>query len=94
MITLRTPRRRRAEAAGFSLIEVLISMGVLTLVIGGTLTGMANMMTSNEIVLQTSTMNNALRTGMDLIIRDLLQVGSGLPSGTRLRSRTGQGPYG
>ena len=38
-------------------------------------------MTSNEIVLQTSTMNNALRAGMDLIIRDLLQVGSGLPPG-------------
>ena len=70
------------RSAGFSLIEVLISMGILTVVIGATLAGMANMMTANEIVLQTATMNNALRTGMDLIIRDLLQVGSGLPVGS------------
>ena len=57
-------------------------MGILTIVIGGTLAGMANIMTANEVVLQTAAMNNGLRTGMDLIIRDMLQVGSGLPGGS------------
>lgn len=85
------PRPRPADAAGFSLIEVLISMGITTIVVGGALVGMANITTSNEIVLQTSTMNNALRSGMDLIVRDMLQVGSGLPSGHTITIPSGTG---
>jgi prepilin-type N-terminal cleavage/methylation domain-containing protein len=79
------------QSAGFSLIEVLISMGILTIVIGTTLAGMSQMMTTNEIVLQTATVNNSLRTGMDLIIRDMLQVGSGLPSGHTITIPNGAG---
>ena len=90
-ITRRTSARRRKDSAGFSLIEVLVSMGILTVVIGGALAGMSNMMTANEMVLQTATMNNSLRTGMDLIIRDLLQVGSGLPSGHNITIPNGAG---
>lgn len=80
MTTRRTPGARLATAGGYSLIEMIISMGILTVVIGGTLTAMSNIMTSNEVVLQTTAMNNGLRTGMDLMVRDFLQVGSGLPS--------------
>jgi type II secretory pathway pseudopilin PulG len=80
-ITPHAPGERNAGSAGFSLIELLVSMGILTLVVGGTLAGMANIMAANEIVLQTAAMNNGLRTGMDLIVRDMLQVGSGLPGG-------------
>ncbi len=90
-ITRRTSALRLKESGGFSLIEVLISMGILTVVIGATLAGMSNMMTANEMVLQTATMNNSLRTGMDLIIRDLLQVGSGLPSGHTITIPNGAG---
>jgi len=90
-ITQRTPAVRLKDSGGFSLIEVLISMGILTIVIGSTLMGMSNMMTANEMVLQTATMNNSLRTGMDLIIRDLLQVGSGLPSGHNITIPNGAG---
>jgi prepilin-type N-terminal cleavage/methylation domain-containing protein len=76
--TRRTPAN---AAAGFSLIEVLVSMGILTVIIGATLAGMTSIMQANEIVLQMTTMNNSLRSGMDLIVRDMLMVGSGLPSG-------------
>jgi prepilin-type N-terminal cleavage/methylation domain-containing protein len=72
---------RRHSAAGFSLIELLVSMGITAIVVGGALVGMANVMQSNDVVVQTAAMNNALRTGMDLMIRDMLQVGSGLPGG-------------
>jgi prepilin-type N-terminal cleavage/methylation domain-containing protein len=89
--TRRTHSTRLAEASGFSLIEVLVSMGILTVVIGAALAGMSNIMTSNAIVLQTSAMNNALRSGMDLIIRDMLQVGSGLPSGHTVTIPNGAG---
>ncbi len=90
-ITQRTPAVRLKDSGGFSLIEVLISMGILTVVIGASLAGMSNMMTANEMVLQTATMNNSLRTGMDLIIRDMLQVGSGLPSGHTITIPNGAG---
>jgi type II secretory pathway pseudopilin PulG len=90
-ITQRTSAVRHKGSGGFSLIEVLISMGILTVVIGASLAGMSNMMTANEMVLQTATMNNSLRTGMDLIIRDLLQVGSGLPSGHNITIPNGAG---
>lgn len=87
----RTPATQLSESSGFSLIEVLVSMGILTVIVGATLTGMANMMTSNEIVLQTASMNNAVRSGADLIVRDLLQVGSGLPSGHTITIPNGAG---
>jgi type II secretory pathway pseudopilin PulG len=82
---------RTAPSAGFSLIELLISMGILTLVVGGALAGMANIVRSNDVVLQTAAMNNALRTGMDLIVRDMLQVGSGLPGGHTITIPNGTG---
>jgi len=70
---------------------MLVSMGILTAVVGTALVGMANIMNSNDIVLQTSSMNNALRTGMDLMVRDMLQVGSGLPSGHTITIPNGTG---
>jgi len=90
-ITRRTPAVRLERSGGFSLIEVLISMAILTIVIGSTLAAMSNMMTANDMVLQTATMNNALRTGMDLVIRDMLQVGSGIPSGHTITIPNGTG---
>jgi prepilin-type N-terminal cleavage/methylation domain-containing protein len=86
-----THRIRLSASAGFSLIEVLVSMGILTVVVGGALVGMANVTSSNEVIVQTSAMNNALRTGMDLMIRDLLQVGSGLPGGHTITIPSGAG---
>lgn len=86
-----TSRPRPGSTAGFSLIEVLVSMGILTLVVGGALAGMSNIMQSNDVVLQTAAMNNALRTGADLMIRDMLQVGSGLPSGHTVTIPNGTG---
>jgi type II secretory pathway pseudopilin PulG len=86
-----TPSVRTASSAGFSLIELLISMGLLTLVVGGALAGMANIVRSNDVVLQTAAMNNALRTGMDLMVRDFLQVGSGLPGGHTVTIPNGAG---
>jgi Tfp pilus assembly protein PilW len=87
-----TPTRTRlAGTSGYSLVELLISMGLLTVVLGATLSSLADIMKSNDIVQQTAAMNNGLRTSMDLIVRDMLQVGSGLPSGHTVTIPNGGG---
>jgi len=73
-------RTHLAGTAGYSLIELIVSMGLLTVIMGATLGGLSSIMKGNEIVMAVATMNNAVRAGLDLIVRDLLQVGSGLPA--------------
>ncbi len=90
-ITQSTRNRRPSASGGFSLVELLVSMTLLTLIVGSSLAGMANIIQSNDVVLQMASMNNALRTGMDLMIRDMLQVGSGLPGGHTVTIPNGAG---
>lgn len=78
--TLRT-RTSLASQAGYSLAELMIAMGIMTVVMGVTMGGIADVTKANDVVLQMVGMNNSLRAGMDLMVRDLLQVGSGLPTG-------------
>ena len=69
-----------AATAGFSLVELLVAMGLLTIIMGATMSGLADVMKGNELVMTISSMNGNLRAGMDVMIRDLLQTGSGLPA--------------
>jgi hypothetical protein len=66
-------------------------MGILTLVMGATMGGLADVMRGNQMVLQMASLNNSLRSGMDLIVRDMLQVGSGLPPGHTVTIPNGAG---
>jgi type II secretory pathway pseudopilin PulG len=72
---------RRSAAAGFSLVEVIFSMGIMLAIMGATMTALSQAMKLNETAVLVTGMNSNLRTAMDLMIRDLLQVGSGLPTG-------------
>jgi prepilin-type N-terminal cleavage/methylation domain-containing protein len=72
-------RRTTRDTAGYTLVELLISMGIMSLVMAATMTTVSNAVKANDTVLQMSGMNNSLRIAMDIITRDLLQVGSGLP---------------
>lgn len=77
--------------AGFSLIEVLVSMVVMLLVLGGTMSIMSDAMRSQTAAKDTLDMNSTLRASMDLLERDLLQVGQGLPVGRRIGIPYGDG---
>ena len=66
---------------GFSLIELLIALGITTVVMGVTMAGLSNALKANDLVVNVTTMNNGLRLAMDLVVRDLLQTGSGLGKG-------------
>jgi hypothetical protein len=73
--------RIAAEEHGYSLVELMIAMLVTTVVMGATMGGLTDAIRANDAVLHVTGMNNTLRGGMDLIVRDLLQAGSGLPKG-------------
>ncbi len=76
---------------GYSLIELLVSMGLLTVIMGATLGGLSDIIKGNDTVMMISSTNNTLRGGMDLMIRDLLQVGSGLPASHSIAIPSGAG---
>jgi hypothetical protein len=80
-ITRRAVRHRRSRAAGYSLVELIFSMGLMTVVMAATLGGLADATKANDAVLNVTGMNTSIRAGMDLLVRDMLQVGSGLPPG-------------
>jgi len=73
--------RRRASAAGYSLVELLIAMAITTTILGTTMSAMTHAMRANETAQLVTGMNGNLRTAMDLMVRDMLQIGSGLPPG-------------
>ena len=76
-----TPSTHRAGDRGFSLIELLIAMGLTMGVLAVTMAGLSDAIRANDMVVNVTTMNNGLRLAMDLMIRDLLQTGSGLSKG-------------
>jgi hypothetical protein len=82
---------RLASLAGYSLIEMMVAMGVSTVVMGATMAGLSDIAKGSEMVVNVTEMNKSLRIGMDLIERDMLQVGSGLPPGHTINVATGAG---
>ena len=75
---------RTRSDAGFSLPEVLISMGIMMVVLAGTFSAMTQAMKGEELVRLTLNMNSSLRSTMDLAVRDFLQIGQGLPDSRRI----------
>ena len=53
-------------------------MGLTMVVMGGHHGRTSDAMRANDMVVNVTTMNNGLRLAMDLMVRDLLQTGSGL----------------
>lgn len=81
---------RHAES-GFSLIEMLVAMGIFTLIMGVTMAGLSDVIKGNQMVLETADTNNGARAAMDLMVRDFLQVGSGLPGSHSVMIPNGTG---
>jgi len=71
----------RTDAAGYSLVELLVALGVTSVIMSATMVGLTDAVRANESVMKITGMNNMLRVSMDLMVRDLLQSGAGLPPG-------------
>ncbi len=88
--TLPRSRPRRSES-GYSLVELIVAMAIFTAIMGATMAGLANANRANHVVIGMASMNSGLRAGMDLMVRDLLQVGSGLPPNHVIEIPSGTG---
>jgi prepilin-type N-terminal cleavage/methylation domain-containing protein len=67
--------------SGFTLVELLVTMTITTIILGATMSAMTHAINATDLAIQLTSMNNSLRTSMDVMVRDMLQVGQGLPSG-------------
>jgi len=77
----RSTVRRRRDARGFTLVELLVTMAITTVILGATMAAMNDAIKATESAKLLTGLNNGLRTAMDLMVRDVMQVGQGLPSG-------------
>jgi type II secretory pathway pseudopilin PulG len=95
MTAMTTPCPRttsgRPPAAGFTLMEVIITMAVTLLIMAGTLRAMNDALRASDVAQLTTSMNQGLRTAIDIMVRDMLQVGQGLPSGRTIDIPNGTG---
>lgn len=66
---------------GFSLVEVLVSVAIMLVVMGATLSALSDAMHANEAVTSMADLQDNLRAGMNLMVRDIVQAGSGIPIG-------------
>jgi len=75
---MKTIMRREA---GFSLIEMLVAMTVTLIIAAATLSLFSYALNVNASGTQLSNINGNLRSAMNLVARDLLQAGQGIPTG-------------
>ena len=86
-----TRRQALNRAHGFSLVELVISMGVMAIVMSGVFSVLVDATRANDTVKLSTQTNNNLRVAMDLVVRDLLQAGQGLPMGRVVGIPSGTG---
>jgi prepilin-type N-terminal cleavage/methylation domain-containing protein len=82
---------RRFDSRGFTLIELLITMAITTVVLGATMMSMNNATSATQTATQVGDLNNSLRTAMDVMVRDIMQTGQGLPGGRYILIPNGAG---
>ena len=71
--------RKMKRQAGFSLLELLISMSILVTIVGVTLKALTDAQHASEAVGLLGDMTQNLRASMGFMSRDLTQTGEGVP---------------
>ncbi len=72
---------KKPKQAGFSMIELLVSIGVTTVILGATLLAFKNAANTQRGVAYSTDMNDNLRAALNLIQQDLILAGTGIPTG-------------
>ncbi|MGE3188362.1 MAG: PilW family protein [Vicinamibacterales bacterium] len=76
----RNPERLRSQR-GFTLPELLVAMTLTLIVTGAALTALQDANRASEAGAVMTDVNQNLRVAMNIVIRDLLQTGQGIPTG-------------
>jgi prepilin-type N-terminal cleavage/methylation domain-containing protein len=84
-------KRERAFDSGFTLIELMISMTITSLVMAAAFTVFIQAKKLNDVAAETIAVNRDQSNALDLIERDLIQVGQGLPSSKVISIPNGTG---
>ncbi|MGB8324531.1 MAG: prepilin-type N-terminal cleavage/methylation domain-containing protein [Candidatus Acidiferrum sp.] len=71
----------RTKLAGFTLIELMIAMGVTMVLLYAAVSVFRDASNSNLVVTQAADMGENFRAGLNMMQLDLQQVGSGIPTG-------------
>lgn len=67
--------------AGFTLIEILVAIGVTMVALSAAVLMFRDSIKANTNVTQTADMSDNMRAGLNLIVQDLIQTGTGIPTG-------------
>lgn len=76
---------------GFTLAELLVALAITTIIMGASMLALSQATRAAESAKLMTSVNGGLRTAMDLIVRDMLQAGQGLPSGRVVQIPAGAG---
>jgi prepilin-type N-terminal cleavage/methylation domain-containing protein len=69
------------KQAGFTLVELMVAITITLVVLAAALATFNDTVHSNQLVSMRADMTDNLRAGLNLIQQDLLQVGTGIPTG-------------
>jgi Prokaryotic N-terminal methylation motif len=72
---------RMKKQTGFTLIEFAIAMGITALAVGATMLAFRNATLVNQGVTLGQDMSDNIRAGLNLMQQDLIQTGTGVPTG-------------
>jgi len=67
--------------SGFTLVEVMIAMAVSMIALAAAVLMFRDSTKANSNVTQSSDMSDNVRAGLNLVVQDLIQTGTGIPTG-------------
>jgi type II secretory pathway pseudopilin PulG len=67
--------------SGFTLVEIIIAMAVTMVALAAAVLMFRDSTKANNKVTQSSDMSDNLRAGLNLVVQDLIQTGTGIPTG-------------
>jgi len=69
------------KKSGFTLVELIVGMAVTMVALAAAVLMFRDSTKANTNVTQTSDMSDNMRAGLNLIVQDLIQTGTGIPTG-------------
>src|ERR1700720_1356038 len=69
------------KKSGFTFVELLIAMAVTMVALAAAVMMFRDSTKANTNVTQASDMSDNMRAGLNLIVQDLIQTGTGIPTG-------------